>query len=471
MMRWRDLSYRHKVPLALSLVIVVTGVIVALILLAHAWRDAREQFAANAASLGRVVARSLVPPLLHDDPWGAFEILRTPLEPGETRRFLLVLDRAGRIYAASEPKRFPALSPAAGTPLLRPLALSAAETPAVEAMRESEDWILIEQPIRAEDGTVLGRLVLGYHRDLVLPRFHGVVRQVGIALAAALLVLLPLGWYAGNALAVPLLRLAECFSLAGRGPVAPEQCQLDDGADEIGLVGRRFREMLMELEEKRRLEKQMVATQRLAAIGRLTAGIAHEVNNPLGGMLNAISTYRRHGSADPLAERTLGLIERGLTQIRETVGALLVDARLESHALVPQDLDDLRTLISAQSHGRLTLDWNVHLPGPIPLPATPIRQILLNLLLNAAQAAEKRVALEVAAANDGLSMAVENDGRPFPPQRMEHLYEPFVEEEGEGRGLGLWIVYQLVRQLNGRIEVTSVPGHTRFTLFLPLEGA
>jgi len=461
---WRDLSYRYKVPLALSLVIVVTALIVSLILLAHAWRDAREQLATNAAALGRVVARSLAPALLHDDAWTAFEILRTPLEAGENRRFLVVIDRGGRIYAASDPRRFRTLTPVTEVPELK--ATLAAEG---KPLHEVGEWILLDQPIRAEDGTVLGRVVMGYHRDLVLPHFHATVRQVLIATAAALLLLLPLGWYAGNALAVPLLRLADCFSRAGRGPLSPSECRLDAGADEIGLLGRRFQAMLLELEEKQRLERQMVATQRLAAIGRLTAGIAHEVNNPLGGMLNAISTYRRHGRGDPLAERTLGLIERGLTQIRETVGALLVDAKLESHPLSPTDLADLRTLIHAQVRDRLQLDWAVALNEPVPLPATPVRQILLNLLLNACHAAEKRVALRLDTQADGLLLQIENDGRTIPPKRLEHLYEPFVEEEGEGRGLGLWIVYQLVRQLDGRIDVTSEHGLTRFTLFLPIK--
>jgi signal transduction histidine kinase len=146
-----------------------------------------------------------------------------------------------------------------------------------------------------------------------------------------------------------------------------------------------------------------------------------------------------------------------------------VDAKLESHPLSPTDLADLRTLIHAQVRDRLQLDWAVALNEPVPLPATPVRQILLNLLLNACHAAEKRVALRLDTQADGLLLQIENDGRTIPPKRLEHLYEPFVEEEGEGRGLGLWIVYQLVRQLDGRIDVTSEHGLTRFTLFLPIK--
>jgi signal transduction histidine kinase len=463
--RWRDLSYRHKVPIALSVVIVVTAALVSLALLAHAWQAAREQFIANGSSLGRALARSLVAPLLHDDPWAAFEILRTPLERDESSRILVVLDGRDRVFAATDPHRLRALTPAKESPLLAPLSDEA-------PFLENGEWWLLVQPVVAEDGVRLGRLVMAYHRDLVLPRFHEAARRLLLATAAALILLLPIGWYTGNALASPLIRLAACFEAAGKQRLRVEDCPLDDGADEIGLVGRRFHEMIRELEEKHRLEQEMVATQRLAAIGRLTAGIAHEVNNPLGGMLNAINTYRRHGSGEPLAIRTFDLLERGLTQIRDTVGALLVEAKLESHALRRQDVEDVRTLIHAEVERRhLGLAWQVDMPEVMPMPATPVRQILLNLLLNACHAAAHTVTLELHGGEEGLVIEIGNDGRSIPPERMAHLFEPFAGADGQGRGLGLWIVYQLVRQLGGSIQARSHPGQTRFVVKLPTEKA
>lgn len=466
-MKWRDLSYRHKVPLSLSLVILATAGIVSVILLGHAWHDAREQFVQNATGLGRVLTQGLAGPLLHDDLWAAYETIRAPLNEKQEGQRFIVLDPRNRVYVASDPHNFRPLTDATTLPFLRAALIPATQSSPVV---DDGDWLFLRLPIQADDGTKLGRLILAYHKDLVLPRFHAAARQVLIATAAALLVLLPLGWYAGNALAVPLIRLARCFERVGHLPLKQEDCPLSTGHDEIGLLGRRFREMLGELEEKHRLEKQMIATQRLAAIGRLTAGIAHEVNNPLGGMLNAINTYKRHGAMDTLSERTVALIERGLIQLRETVGALLVEAKLENHALMAADLEDVRTLIGPElARRQLRLHWDTEIPAAVPLPSTPVRQILINLLLNASHAAADQVGCEVKASDTELTIIVENDGKVIPSEQMDHLFEPFAVEEGEGRGLGLWITYQLVKQLRGSIDGQSAVNDTRFHVCLPLE--
>lgn len=468
-MKWRDLSYRYKVPLSLSLVILATAGIVSVILLGYAWRDAREQFVQNATGMGRVLARGLAGPLLHDDLWAAFETVRAPVDGQQEGQQFIVLDPRDHVYVSSDPHDFRPLTDAATLPFLHPI-LSAAG-PGSPVVNDG-NWLFLQLPILADDGTNLGRLILAYHKDLVLPGFRAAARRVLIATATVLLMLLPLGWYAGNALAVPLIRLARCFERVGRQTLKQADCPLSTGHDEIGLLGSRFREMLGELEQKHQLEKQMIATQRLAAIGRLTAGIAHEVNNPLGGMLNAINTYKRHGAMDPLAERTVTLIERGLIQLRETVGALLVEARLENHALTAADLEDVRTLIGPELARRhLTLRWETTIPVAVPLPSTPVRQILLNLLLNASHAATGRVSCEVEAEHSALEITVENDGKPIPPEKMDHLFEPFSVEEGEGRGLGLWITYQLVKQLRGTIEAQSATDETRFYVCLPLENS
>ena len=160
------------------------------------------------------------------------------------------------------------------------------------------------------------------------------------------------------------------------------------GGDEIGQLGRQFEVMLRELEHKQALEKQMIMADRLASMGRLTAGIAHEINNPLGGMLNAVNTCKRHGNADPITARTISLLERGLLQIKETLGALLVEARIESHALTRDDVEDVRTLVAPEVDRKaLALRWDNRVASAVPLPSTQVRQVLINLLLNAVQAA------------------------------------------------------------------------------------
>ena len=232
--------------------------------------------------------------------------------------------------------------------------------------------------------------------------------------------------------------------------------------------------MVIELEGKQRLEREIVAADRLAAIGRLTAGIAHEINNPLAGMITAIDTARKHGEPDPISASTLSLVERGLQQIRHSVSALLVEARFEARALTPQDIDDVRTLLEPEAATReQTLQWESNLDRALPLPSTPIRQILINLILNAIQAAGRggTVSCRIQADSSQMSFEVRNDGRSIPDELMEHLFEPFSTGSEGGSGLGLWVTYQIVEQLRGTIRVRSGLPETEFAVALPLGAA
>jgi two-component system NtrC family sensor kinase len=171
-----NLSYRVKVPLALSAVIVVVSAILAALLGAQIYGDARRDLLGNAESLGRTLARALTPAMLRDDVWQAYETILAPLagdnRDGSGRRSITILDADGKIYASSDPARFPMLAPATQT--LGPaaenlLAMSDDKSPAV-IEDASTNAILVAVPIVADDGARLGSVVLSFSQDVFLPR-------------------------------------------------------------------------------------------------------------------------------------------------------------------------------------------------------------------------------------------------------------------------------------------------------------
>ncbi|MGB5742983.1 MAG: ATP-binding protein, partial [Sedimenticolaceae bacterium] len=150
----------------------------------------------------------------------------------------------------------------------------------------------------------------------------------------------------------------------------------------------------------------------------------------------------------------------------------LVESRLESRALTPRDIEDVETLIRADSAAHYkTILWTSTITENLPLPATPVRQILLNLALNAVQSTPQEGSIEITIASDNerLFLAVANDGQAIGPEQLPHLFEPFYSERDGGTGLGLWVTYQTVTQLGGEISVESRDGNTRFEVTLPLE--
>jgi signal transduction histidine kinase len=113
------------------------------------------------------------------------------------------------------------------------------------------------------------------------------------------------------------------------------------------------------------------------------------------------------------------------------------------------------------------------LRGRFALPSTPVRQVLINLSLNAMQATPEGGVVTCSIDNElgRLHIRVDNEGEDIPADRLNRLFEPFVHHNPSGSGLGLWVTYQIVQQLHGRIAVKSSEGHTRFSVRLPLESA
>ena len=469
-MRTGDISYRVKVPLLLTVVILLTASAVTFALSWRAYEELREEIFHNAVEIGSVLSNSLPEAILRDDLWSAYRLVRAAegWASEASQRLLIVLDMNGVIYVSNRPKE---LSP---TTHLRTHGAEFARIEseisrldgvlAPRAYEHQEDVYLYVILPMLSDGIAVGTMVVGYQKKLFWPRFFATVKRVVVSAVIVTVALLPLGWFLGNRIVVPLSQLNACMSKVGREKPEDIVCDLKLGDDEIGQLGDSFKNMLQELKEKEKMEINMLASERLAAVGRLTAGVAHEINNPLGGMLNALNTFRRYSKTDNLGRDTFLLIERGLEQIQETVSALLVEANPHVHSLAPEDIEDVHTLLLPALHEKeVELVWHNDLKDKINLPSTPIRQILMNLTLNAIHASYKgkEVLCQVIQEGDKFCLMVENEGPEIPHEKMMHLFEPFMQE-ATGNGLGLWVTYQLVLQLDGSIEVRSHEGKTKF---------
>jgi signal transduction histidine kinase len=472
-----DLSFRYKIPLWSSVLIIATALVVSGSLMRHAYNDLKQDLFISADSLGRTLAKTLFPAILHDDIWRAFETVNapfyrtTPENPVQAKNILVLNDRQ-QILVSTQPKTMRMLADIRtfdtehAQLAERIAAMQGTDTQAFEL--PGSDHIFVAVPIADEEAR-LGTLVITYSKKVLFNRFVDTAWGAAAIGLLVLAVLLPVNWYWGQRMAVPLVQLAGRMG-EFRDRLPPDiEPGLYAYRDELGRLFEAFNVMLQQLKEKALLEKQMLQSERLAAVGRLAASIAHEINNPLGGMLTAINTLKSHGEPDARTLKTVSLIERGLMQIKDTVAALLVEARLRSRSLSPHDIEDVRTLLTpAAQKKRLEVEWNNALRSDVVLPATFVRQILLNLLMNAIQAAAHRVSCVIGCNGESLRLAVVNDGKTISAEQMEHLFEPFSRHSDSGSGLGLWVTYQIVHQHGGRITAESVDGQTRFVVTLPL---
>jgi signal transduction histidine kinase len=472
--RW---SYRIKVPLLITAVAVATALAISLAIAISARHWLREDLNDHAMAVAQSLARGLVVHIARDDVWEAFEAARAVAagDGGAARCDVVVLDRAGRIFVSSDPLRFPVRGEAAvlTAPLRTAATLQArpGEPSIGESRTADAAFAIVNVPLLSADKEAVGTLLMSYPHAIFAARYRETVATLAMITAGLVLVLMPLGWLLGHRLANPLARVTDALYRLGEaathrsvalGPATAGATQRP--RNELERLEHSLESLQLQLKEKEQLQEQFVAADRLAAIGRMTAGVAHEINNPLAGMLNALSNLRK----DPtLLPRTIALLERGFEQIRHTLSALLIETKTNARPLLPADIADLRVLIEpAATTKQLSLSWSCAVESPIAVAAAPVRQIALNLLLNAVHAATKAVAFDVQTTGREMILTVGNDGGPFPEALKRAPFEPVVG--GEGHGLGLWASHLLATSLGGHIELQSEAGTTTFEVRLPL---
>jgi signal transduction histidine kinase len=266
---------------------------------------------------------------------------------------------------------------------------------------------------------------------------------------------------------------------AGAGNLAPiPTLKASAAGTEAGRVTLAFNTMVERLSERERLQARLAERERAALLGRLVATVAHEVRNPLAGMLTAVETARCFGDDRAEREEALEMLDRGLQQVEAVVSSVLALYRDDGppRPLSAADLEDLRSLVGpAARQGQVELDWQVELPASFPTHAAQLRQAALNLLLNAIAATPPggRVAFVARPAPEGdLLLSVDDDGPGLPPEAQRRLLgapEPGAEGGAADPGLGLGVVRHLAARLGGRLAVEERKSGrgTRVLLRLP----
>ena len=232
------------------------------------------------------------------------------------------------------------------------------------------------------------------------------------------------------------------------------------------------------LEENLRLVRELAERERLAALGRMAATVAHEIKNPLSAIKSIAQVMREDESLRNEYERDLGLIVGETDRLSQSVTQLLSFARRESPAAQPLSVDELlRSVVdlfraSAKEQG-VVLDCQVKLEAELAgKSVSALRDALSNLLLNALQATPQGGKVELtAAAGDGeLLIGVQDSGSGVPADLRERIWEPFFTTRQRGTGLGLAIVRKRVQEVGGSasLEVSRNGRGALFQLRIPL---
>jgi len=365
-----------------------------------------------------------------------------------------------------------------------------------------DEWYLSAYaPIHDLGGKTIGMLYVGVlERPFTNLLWQSVAMFLGIAAGGAGLVYL-ISMRVARRISRPIHSMAVAAQRIAQGDYSKKvEAQ---GADELGYLGHSFNTMMEELQrahqalresaeelerkveqrtaELTRMQAQMIQSEKMVAIGKLAAGVAHEINNPLTGVLTNSSLMLEDLPDDHPWREDLQTIVSETLRCRKIVKGLLDFARQTKPQRTLLDLnqvvEDVLALVRNQTtfrSVRVINELNPHLPSVLA-DADQMRQVVLNIVLNAAEAMSQGGELRVSSALDpsrrGIEVRIGDTGPGIPDEVRSRVFEPFFTTKKTGTGLGLAVAYGIMERHHGELTIDTARGQgTTFTIRLPLEG-
>lgn len=310
-----------------------------------------------------------------------------------------------------------------------------------------------------------------------------------------------LGYILSRSIARPILRLRSLSQAVAAGDL--DQKTGLSRPDEIGDLADAFDVMTQHLRERtaeaarlyaetvqrnneladinarlQSAQQQLIQSEKLAAVGQLTAGIVHDVKNPLAVIKGLAESLQEEPGIEAGVHKDLSVIRESAAKANQIVSDLLKFSRQSTPEMQHQDLRAtaeaalrITAYLARQAHVQVIAD----LPGQsvlVTYDAQQIEQVLINMIQNAIQAMPHggTLRMSLSQAGEAVALAVQDTGVGIPPENLRRVFDPFftTKPEGEGTGLGLSVSYGIITHHRGRIDVKSTVGQgTTFTILLP----
>lgn len=362
-----------------------------------------------------------------------------------------------------------------------------------DALLKGDPYRAVYRPLIDYRGEVAGLVFVGMPRrytfaaTVTASHFFPIILAVGFLLATIF------GYMISRSISRPIRHLYRSVLAVADGDL--DQQFEAETKDEIGDLGRAFNIMTRKLRQLKELEQEVQRSNRLAALGELSAGVAHEIRNPLGVIKNSAEMLRDRIQDDVRRRELTGFIVEEVERLNRVVTNFLQFARPAEPNIETVDINDvlehtLSFLEPEAESSNITIDKALA-PGLSPVLADPdqCRQVFLNLFMNAFQAmnGEGTVRIETRTASEGSTVAgsaateepsngesgmieivIADTGSGIEADDLARIFDPFFSTKAEGVGLGLSLVHKIIENHKGHIRASSKSGEgTTFVISLP----
>ncbi len=486
MMSWRDVSIKHKLTLILMLASSLTVLVACLAFYGLVVNHFQKVYKRDMNNLALIVGSNCKAALMFDVPEDADTVLAT-LKGRKTVRQVILYDNLGQVFASYK------------APVLKGAS--------------AREFCYFAQKIILDDGTYVGRIVI---EDDMRDMARGRKQILFILLLVAVGSLFSAFWLSAllrNVVSKPLMALTEMVKRIAAGDFQFEERSCMRGRDEMGVlctafvemnkrlrdsherleeynrtlegrVAARTEELQNAMDDLRKSQAQLVQSEKMAALGQLVAGVAHDINNNINFIAGALPNIKRmtnnlivemaeNHKASPAWKMHLDIIsllanaEEGVRRTKKIVQDLNAFSRSSHGQFVPVDvhaeLNNIINLLRYECRDRVEIirDFDPDLPA-VYCQRDHMSQAYMNILLNAIQAIGKRgtIWLKTWLSGDKVYISFRDNGSGMEPEVLKHIFDPFFSTKpvGQGTGLGLSISYNVVKNHHGKIKVDSSPG-------------
>ncbi len=455
-------SIAFRISVSITVVIAATTMAVGWLILREEKKTLESELQSKGLYLAELMSHNVVEPLLYEERHAIFSLLQGSMKSEENLIvYAEVYDKnGGSIVRAYSDDKYAGMQ-------LPPYDF---KNPAnnIDILEDNRLPLYhISMPVHVETLGTIGFLRMCVTKEFLYATLRTVREKLYLIAAGVIFVGIMLGLFMARRILYPILILNKGVKRIGDGEFGFEMPVTGEGEiKELSMSFNRMSVKLKELIDKiKSAQDHMVRTEKLYALGEFSAGIAHEIKNPLTPIMMLVNKVKRHKKS--LTDEDLDIIEKEIKRIDKIVREFLAFARPEKTEKTDVDVNEVLEEIITITMPKMDQSA-IHLVKTLS-PSLPVikghhdalKQVFLNLILNAMQAMDGwsgRLSIKSEAKDRCVSVSIADTGIGISRENLKRIFDPFFTTKAEGTGMGLTLAHSIISDHSGKIDIDSSPG-------------